>query len=190
MVLTTLTLAMTMGMAAIEEKPLVCPIAGSEVSKASPAVEYAGTTYAFCCGNCPNTFAKDPKAIITKNAKAGKVIGVSLFDPISHNRIDAKKAKGSSDYMGTRYYFASTANKATFDKSSKKYAAVPKKESLTCAVMGTKIESYSKAVSYVDHEDTRYYMCCVGCTPMMTKDAAKFAGKNVSEPSVRQVPKK
>jgi len=33
-------------------------------------------------------------------------------------------------------------------------------------------------------------MCCAACEPLMTKSPAKFAGKNVSEPSVRQVPKK
>lgn len=190
MVLTTLTLALTMGMTAIEEKPLVCPIMGSEVSKDSPAVEYAGSKVAFCCGGCPDKFSKDPKASFKSNAKDGKLIGTFLFDPVSGKRIEAKKAKGSSDFMATRYYFESAENKATFDKNSKKYATVPKKESLTCAVGGDTMKNYSHSFGYVDHKDVRYYICCGMCLPKMQKDPAKFAGNHISEPSVLAIVKK
>jgi YHS domain-containing protein len=178
MLLTTLALALGMSQ---DAKPLVCPIMGEPVSKTSPTVEYAGATYAFCCPGCDVGFSKDPAAVIKKNEKK-VTIAAFLFDPVSRNRVLTEKAKGTVDYNGVRYYFESTANLETFNKDPKKHSAAPKKESLTCPVMGEKIATYSKASSYVDHKDVRYYICCPGCLPAFTANPDKYAGKAVSEP--------
>ena len=174
------SLALTVALA--QSKPLVCPMMGEAVAKDSPVVEYAGAAYAFCCAGCDSSFAKDPKAAIKANEKSTSPIGAFLFDPVSHKAIKADKAKGSVDYMGTRYYFESVANLEAFNKDAKKYTTAPKKESLSCPVMGEAIATYSKASSYVDYKDVRYYICCAGCEPAFAKDPAKYAGKKVSDP--------
>ena len=179
MILTTIALAIGM---AQDAKPLVCPIMGEPVAKTAPVVEYAGSSFAFCCAGCDTGFSKDPAGVIKKNEKKQALIAAFLFDPVSHNRVTAEKSKATVDFNGTRYYFESEANLATFNKDAKKYAATPKKESLTCPVMGEKIATYSKAFSYVDHKDVRYYICCAGCVPAFTKDPDKYAGKAVSNP--------
>ena len=169
---------------AISDTPLTCPIMGSPTKADSPRLEYNGASFAFCCAGCDGTFSKDPKASLKKAEKGTAAIGEFLFDPISHSRIKADKAKGSADFQGVRYYFESEANMTEFKKDMKKYTAAPKKESLTCPVMGEKVASYSKASGYYDHEGVRYYFCCVGCEPAMKKDPAKYAGKDVHEPVV------
>lgn len=180
--LTSIIFAMGLKSALVEDKPLVCAVMGSAVKAGSPALEHAGTKFTFCCGGCDETFQEDPQKAIKKQVKAGKTIGEFLFDPVSTNRILAKNSKGNADFEGVRYYFESEANKEKFEKDSKKFATAPKKESLVCAVMGSKIESYSKASNYVDHDGVRYFMCCGGCKPAMDKNPAKYAGKEISEP--------
>lgn len=180
MLLTTIALALTMG--TNQEKPLHCAIMGEEVGKNAPTVQYGGASYAFCCPGCDVAFGKDPNGAIKKNAEGAKAtIGAFLFDPVSKNRVTAEKAKATVDYNGLRYYFESAENLAAFNKDAKKLSAVPKKESLVCPVMGDKIASHDKASSYFDYKDVRYYICCAGCLPAMTKDPAKYAGKNVSD---------
>jgi len=185
MLLTTLAVALTIGVTATEEKALVCPIMGSEVSKDSPAVEYAGTKFAFCCGGCDGTFTKDPNAYIKKSVKEGNTIGVFLFDPIGGRSIDVKKAKGTSDYKGIRYYFLSEENKAVFDKSAKKYSVTPKKELLTCAVNGCEILTYSDAGAFADYNGVRYYAECEGCVDKLLTNPAQYATSDgLTEPKV------
>jgi YHS domain-containing protein len=182
MVLTTFALALSIGITA-DAKPLVCPMMGSPVAKDSPVVEYAGSAYAFCCAGCDAGFSKDPKAALKKNEKNTATIAVFLFDPVSRNAIKPDKAKATTDFKGTRYYFESEANLEAFNKDSKRFTTAPKQESLSCPVMGEKIASYSKASSYVDYKDVRYYICCPGCLPAFTADPDKYAGKAVGEPT-------
>ena len=182
MLISAIALALSMG--TIDETPMVCPIMGSPVKADAAKLEYAGMAFGFCCGGCDTTFEKDPKAALKKAEKGTSAIGAFLFDPISHNRIKSDKAKGMVDYQGVRYYFESEANMAEFKKDMKKATTAPKKESLTCPVMGEKIESYSKASGYMDYEGVRYYFCCAGCEPAMKKDPAKYAGKAVTDPMV------
>ena len=184
MIITTIAAALTMGLATIDDvKPLSCAILGGPVREGAAPTEYAGSQYGFCCGNCEAKFASNPKAAVKASKNGKKTVAAFLFDPITHKRIKAKKAKATSDYQGTRYYFSSEGNKATFDKNSKKFAKVPENESLTCAVMGTKIKSYSKADSYIDHEGVRYYMCCAACVKPMEKNTAKYAGRTIGTPA-------
>ena len=184
MLLTTLALSMALGVTTFDEKPLVCPIMGSPINAKSPKAEYEGISVGFCCGGCDAQFAKDPQAIFKKNEKSANPIGAFLFDPVSHKRIKPEQAKGTVDYNGVRYYFFTAENMTAFQADSKKFAAVPKKESLTCPVMGDKVATYSKATDYVDFEGVRYYICCSGCVAPMEKDGKKYAGKDVQEPKV------
>lgn len=143
-------------------------------------VDYSGVRFAFCCGGCDGTFTKEPTKFFTGKDTKGKVFGYSLFDPVSMKPIESKNAKGYSDYLGVRYYFASTDNKATFDQDMKKFGTMPKKECMVCPVSGEKIESYAKAGGYADFEGVRYYFCCPNCSGGFSKDSASFAEKNKS----------
>ncbi|MEX2244530.1 MAG: YHS domain-containing protein [Fimbriimonadaceae bacterium] len=184
MMISALALTLAVGMTAVDEKPLVCPIMGSPVSKDAPRVEYAGTSFGFCCAGCDAGFGKDPKAALKKNEKSASPIGEFLFDPVSHKRIKKEQAKGTVDFQGVRFHFATEENMKAFQADSKKYALAPKKESLSCPVMGEAIATYSAASEYVDYEGVRYYICCAGCTPAFEKNPAKYAGKAIKDPAV------
>lgn len=173
--------------AAAPADALSCPVMGEAVPAGAKGVDFAGVRYLMCCAGCDTTFAKDT-AKYTK-AKEGKTIGMSLFDPVSGTRVDAKKAKGPLDYKGVRYYFASDANAATFKGDSAKYGKAPEKEVLYCPVMKHGIENYDTAGSYMDYENVRYYLCCGDCLAAMKKDPAGFAkgvSDKVAKPSVRK----
>lgn len=178
MLTATIAAAVVMGTATIKSE-FVCPVMGQPVREGNKSVEYAGNLYGSCCPGCEDKFAADPKKYIKEAVEKKRLIAYSLFDPISRKRIEAKKSKAKTDYMGTRYYFESEANLKAFLKDPKKISKVPAKESMKCPVMGTKIASYSKAVGgYVDHGDTRYYICCAVCAPKMAKDPEKYASKD------------
>lgn len=179
--ITTLALALTITLTS-GNTPLVCPVMGGPAKAGGTTVEYEGATYSFCCPGCDTAFAKDPDKYIKEQAKAGKTTGEFLFDPISNQRIKPDKAKASMDYNGIRYYFYSEDNLEAFKKDPKKMSATPEKESMTCAVMGSKIASYSKASGYMDYKNVRYYFCCASCTPAMAKDPDKYAGKDLQKP--------
>lgn len=176
--------------------PLSCPTMGGPVSKGQPFTDYEGVRFTYCCAGCDTEFAKDPSGAIEKSVKAGKTVGVSLFDPISMKRIDSEKAKGGfSDYKGIRFYFANENEKATFDKEPKKYGTMPKKEALFCPVMGEVVKSYAKASGYADYEGVRYYFCCAGCDTKFAAEPGKYtpsAKDHVQEPKtmVADMPKK
>lgn len=167
-----------------------CPIMGSPAKAGGPAVEYAGAMYTFCCAGCDAKFAKGPVAALKSDDIKGKTVGTFLFDPVTGKRIVEKDSKGSTEFNGLRYLFASTANKATFDKDMKKYGTTPAKESLACPMTGEVVETYSKASAYMDSEGVRYYLCCAGCETPFAKDmktnAKKVAGK-VTAPGTHAV---
>lgn len=162
---------------------LKCPVMGGAIAPDSPVVEYNGVRYQFCCGGCDANFAKSPEAFLKTQKKAGNVVGVFLFDPVSRMRVETGKAKATTDYESIRYPFESEANKKTFLASATKYAAVPAKEALYCPVGKEAVPTYSKASDYVDHDGVRWYMCCAGCGGPFEKDPKKylFAGidKNI-----------
>lgn len=168
-----LSLAMTSG------DGTVCPLMGGAANPAGATVDYVGVRYAFCCGGCPEAFAKDPVKSLAPNAKTkGKNIGVFLFDPVSHNRLDADQSKGHSAYKGVIYNFQTAANKKAFDKAPSKFiGATPTKVSLNCPVSGEKIDGYANAFAYNDYKGVRYFICCGDCAPAFAKDPSKFAAK-------------
>ncbi len=169
-----MVLTLILGVALLQSQdklsPLVCPMTGEAVTASSPAIDYNGVRFQTCCSDCPAAFKKDPKAAIKAARAKGKTFGVFLFDPISHARIDAKKAVASSDYKGIRYLFASAAEKATFDASPKDFTHSAKKEVLYCPVAGHAIKNYASAGGYLDIDGTRYYTCCTNCLAKLKAD--------------------
>lgn len=172
-------------LAVTQSSGMSCAVNLADEASEKIYVEYAGMRVGFCCPDCQKAFGKDPGKYIEAAAKAGKTVAESYFDPVAQKHINFKKAVSHEDYKGVRYYFATAEDQKTFDTDPKKYTMMPKKDSLTCAVMGDPIDGYSKADSYVDYEGVRYYMCCSGCTAPMTKEPGKYAAKaKVSTPVV------
>ncbi len=171
--------------------PLVCPMTAETVTTPAALIDFAGTRYGMCCNDCPAEFKKDPSAAIKSDKLKGKTFGVFLFDPISNARIDAKTAKASSDYKGTRYYFASADEKTTFDATPKKFTATPKKESLYCPVAGHAIKGYAAAGAFLDINGTRYYTCCTNCLAKLKADnslASKAPTEEIKAPVALDAP--
>ncbi|HZT43848.1 MAG TPA: YHS domain-containing protein [Chthonomonadaceae bacterium] len=165
-----------------------CPVEGDKIAKVTadtPHADYKGVRYYFCCGSCPAEFNKEP-AKYAKDSK-GKVIGMSLFDPVTTKRIDPDKAAGHSDVHGVRYFFASADDKKSFDKNPKKYTASPEKHVLYCPVNNQAVASYAAASDYSDVKGTRYYFCCAGCKPAFDKDPDKYL-KGIDEKIKAQQP--
>lgn len=188
MVLTTALASLVLGIAA--QTPLSCPVMGSPVNEKSPAVDYAGVRYAFCCPGCDTQFASEPQKFIASEKNKGKILGTALFDPVSRGRVEAKTAKGgSSDFEGTRFLFLKAENKKAFDAEPKKYAKAPAKESLFCPVTGEVVESAAKAPAFVDHEGVRYYFCCAGCIGGFKGAVNKEAAAKAAAPKAAKVAK-
>lgn len=157
--------------------PLVCPVQGEPVGKSGPTVDYNGVRYRFCCPGCDVTFKKDPAKQLKSDAIKGKVVGEAMFDPVAGTRLFGEDAKASSDHEGVRYHFVSTANRDAFLADPKKFSVAPQKEVLYCSVMMHDIANYNEAGGYVDHGDTRLYVCCGDCLAALKKDTKKFADK-------------
>ncbi len=154
---------------------MACPITLEAAVKGSKVTDWSGIRFSYCCPGCDSQFEKNPQAALDKAAKAGKTIGVFLFDPITQMPVDAKKAKGGfSDYKGVRFFFDKAGEKAKFDTAPAKFAAMPKKEALYCPVSKEKVESYAKSSGYGDFEGVRYYFCCGGCEKPFAAEPGKF----------------
>jgi len=153
--------------------PITCGVMpGGGTTAKSPAVEYNGAKFTFCCGGCDSSFSKSPGKYIAAAAGTKNVIGEFLFDPVSGARLDLAKTKIKSDYKGVRYPFASAANLKVFTANPAKYATWPKNVSLICPVAGDRVDAYSFSAGYVDFKDTRYFVCCKGCLAPLQKDPA------------------
>ncbi len=163
---------------------LTCAVNNNDTADDKLFVEYAGKNVFFCCDGCVPQFGKTPEKFMKTAADAKLTVAKFMFDPTTGKKISEKKARGSSDYMGVRYFFANADAKAKFDKNPKSFAEAPKKEALYCPVMQEPVASYSKADSYVDYDGVRYFMCCAGCYEPMTKDPKKYA-----DPSKAHEPK-
>lgn len=179
MFLSTLVATLTL-VAPAPQGDLVCIMMGSPTNEKSKALEYSGARYAFCCGGCDTTFAKDPvKAIKAATAK-GQTFALGLFDPVSGKRVDASKSEFHSDAAGIRYSFETKSNLDTFMGAKDKYTKAPAKDSLTCPVTGEKLDSYSQAAGFVDYNGARYYACCAGCLAPMKADMKALLAKGKS----------
>lgn len=185
---TTLAALAVLGQAQVP--PMTCAVNNNDHAREDLFLEYAGHKVNFCCEHCVEGFEKTPAKFIETSAKNKVTVAEFYFDPVTHKKVNFKRARGTSDYMGVRYYFATADNKAAFDKDPKKFATAPKKESLHCPVMDQPVASYSKADSYVDFEGVRYFMCCAACLDPMQKEPAKYAKTaKVTEPKVIEPPK-
>jgi YHS domain-containing protein len=183
MILSTLVASLVIGQNA---PALVCTVNPGHEADTELSLEYAGVKNYFCCEDCVPKFKAEPAKYMKAAAELKAPVGEFLFDPVSGKRIKSDKARGTVDFKGVRYFFASKENLAAFNKDPKKFSTVPAKESLVCPVMKEAVATYSKADSYVDYKDVRYYLCCAGCVKPMQTDPAKYI-KNVtpSAPKVR-----
>jgi YHS domain-containing protein len=177
MLITTLA-TLIIGQAA----PLACPVMGSPIKgKGSGAYDYNGARYTMCCGGCDGAFKAEPGKFLKQATEKKLVVGTFQYDPTTGVQILAKDAKGSSDFGGLRYYFASADGKKAFDAEPKKYTVQPKKEVLWCAVMNHDLPDYKSAGAYVDSGETRYYVCCGGCLGKMKENTAEYVAKFASK---------
>lgn len=147
-----------------------CPVLGEKANKKSPASEFAGSRFWFCCGGCDVEFKKSPEKYVKKSSDEKKVAGVFLFDPVSRQRLDIEKSKAWSDFQGIRYPFASEENRTKFEKDPKRFSSIPKHENLVCPVEKKEMSAPSQAAGYRDYEGVRYYLCCPGCQDVFEKD--------------------
>lgn len=172
MVLATIAILITGGF----QSGLSCPVMGGTATFSSPTTDYNGVRIGYCCGGCKETFEKTPKKLFDQTVKAGKTVGVSLFDPVSRTPINfAEHRDFSSTFGGVRFYFASPENKDAFDKAPKAFGALPAKEVLFCPVNKVAIASYAAAGAYADYQKVRYYFCCTNCQAKFNADPAAFA---------------
>lgn len=192
MFIATVIASLSLGVAHFDDKPIKCAVMGSATNAKSMSLEYEGAKYPMCCGGCPAAFTKDPGQYIEKAAKSDTTIGVFMFDPVSGVKLDWEKTTVSTDVKGMRYGFANEGELKTFKAESDKFIKTPKKESLTCANSGEKIDAYSAAGGYMDYKGVRYYFCCPDCLAAMKKDPEAVVAKGkavVAEPKVMPTPK-
>jgi YHS domain-containing protein len=153
---------------------------GDAYAKAAETIDYKGVRYGTCCAGCGGEFVKNPDESLATDIKKNILVGVSLFDPVSGARIDAKTDTPSSTYKSVKYYFAKADEKTTFDANPAKFTAAPAKEVLHCPVQNDKIENYAAAGGYVDVAGVRYYVCCGDCLAALQKDPAQYTPKVAS----------
>ncbi len=178
--LTTTLLAFAIGFAGPTPPPLSCP-ATLESIPGKPAVtlEYAGAKFGTCCGGCDKPFAAKPADLLAKAIAAKKTIGAFDYDAVTGARIDAKSAKAWSDYKAIRYYFASDAEKKSFDAAPTSFVTAVKTEAYFCPVM-KHVTASKDAGAFADYNGTRYYLCCGDCLAEFKKDPAKFTAAAAS----------
>lgn len=157
---------------------VVCPVMGGEIHKDAGSTIYKGILVRYCCGGCQKDFEAKPESFFQQADEKKVVIGVSLFDPVSRKRVAEDAAKATADYAGVRWLFESDKNKAEFLDSPELYAASPSKHSLTCPVMGSKMDSPAQAVGYSDHAGVRWYFCCAGCDVSFAANPEEWASKH------------
>lgn len=182
----TVLAALALGAMPQDVPPLMCPVAPEPAAAGVAKIDYAGIRFGFCCGGCVGTFRKDAATYLKKAIEDKTVVGTSLYDPVSGLKVDQKKAVGSRDAMGVRFFFASKANIDAFDKEPAKFAKTPEKAAMYCAVMKHDIKGYAEAGGYVDYKDTRYFFCCPNCVASFKKTPDAFvanAAAKVGKPS-------
>jgi YHS domain-containing protein len=191
--LTTAAFVLALAMTPAQDPVLYCPVMAEPSSNPTGTFHYNGAIFQTCCGGCDEAFKLAPARFLASDKLKGKTVGIFLYDPITTLRIDGKKAKARSEHNGIVFYFASEENKRRFDAEPKRYGTLPKKEALYCTVMNHPIKHFASTGGYVDHEGTRYYVCCPACLPKLQKEPTKYVGNGaraVREPAVLDAPKK
>jgi xanthine dehydrogenase accessory factor len=90
------------------------PVCGMEVAVegARHHLEYAGTTYYFCCKGCQKTFAEGPEQYLQKPAPTGEAL-----DPVCGMTVKIATAHYMSEFEGRIYYFCAAGCKLAFEKA-------------------------------------------------------------------------
>src|SRR5450631_2273117 len=94
---------------------LHCVLTGDAYDKPAETIDYKGIRYGTCCGGCGGTFIANPEKLLAEDVKKNILVGVSLFDPVSGARIEARTDTPTSVYKGVRYLFSNADEKKTFD---------------------------------------------------------------------------
>lgn len=180
--------AITLG---FQSHALVCPVTGEAAMGASPTVFFAGAKVSLCCADCKANMLEHPREVLATAAKAGRVSGIYLYDPVSGARV-RKTSLFTSDYGAIRFPFENAQDKKLFDADPKKYGTLPQKEALYCAVENHPVASYELAQGFVDYKGVRYYVCCADCLAEMGTHPEKYfanAAGAVREPKATEAPK-
>jgi Cu+-exporting ATPase len=75
-------------------------------------LEYAGTTYYFCCKSCQKAFAEEPEQYLQKPAPNGEAL-----DPVCGMTVKIATAHYMSEFEGRIYYFCAAGCKLAFEKA-------------------------------------------------------------------------
>lgn len=165
-----------------------CVYTGQAYSTPTETIDYNGVRYGTCCGGCGSAFEQAPVHTLQHDAKKGWLVGVSLFDFVSGNRIQAKDAKFHEDYKGVRYLFSSQADLSKFQADPAKYSKSPAKEVLFCPVNQDAVASISAASGFFDYKGARYYTCCRDCLAPLKADPTKYITPNIEAKAKNVVP--
>lgn len=135
----------------------------------------------FCCTECVDKYAKDhakyADKVKTQREALAKLPHVQVADPVDGKPVDKSivSSKGAD-----KVYFASEANKKTYEASPDKYKGGLLNGytyQTTCPMMGEAIDP----AAYVDLADgTRVYLCCKKCAGKLSGEPEKYAKKLAS----------
>lgn len=160
--------------------PLYCPATLEKITgKPALVVEYAGTLFGTCCAGCGNPLLKDPAPLIANAIKEKKTVGTFEYDAVTGAKIDTTKAPVYSDYRSIRYFFSSTDEKKTFDKTPGAYVSAVKSEAYFCPV-GKQATTSKDAGAFADYNGVRYFLCCGDCLKQFKADPSKFIANAAS----------
>jgi YHS domain-containing protein len=127
-------------------KPAKCPVTGDEfiVNKFTPALEYKGKTYLFCCADCLVEFKKNPdkyagapaptptadtpkpaetvKAPVLPHTITDAEVGQKAICPVMDSEVIITKDTLSAEYKGKVYYFCCAGCPDEFKANPDKFA--------------------------------------------------------------------
>jgi YHS domain-containing protein len=94
------------------------PVCGMEVQieGAKHLLDYAGTTYYFCCKGCQKAFAAGPEQYLQKMVPTGEAL-----DPVCGMKVEIATAHYMSEFEGRLYYFCAAGCKLAFEKAPQTY---------------------------------------------------------------------
>ncbi|MBI4834983.1 MAG: YHS domain-containing protein [Planctomycetes bacterium] len=173
-------------------KEVICTVmkVPCTVDENTPALEYKGKVYYFCCNNCPKMFMEDPdkyavKTEVTPHAITADEIGKEVTCPVMKVPCTVDKNTSALEYKGKVYYFCCNNCPKRFMEDPDKYAAQSEIKAhfisdeevgkeVRCTVMGGtfKVEKDTPALEY---KGKVYYFCCYNCPEKFKENPDKYA---------------
>lgn len=168
-----------------------CAVSGAALPADAPTVDALGARFRFCCTDCAGKFKSDPSAAVDAAAKAGRVAGTFLYDPVSGKRLSANLARGGyAVHNAIRYAFEHPRNRAAFEAESARYTAA-KVQVMYCPVMDVPLANLYGTSGFVDVDNMRVYLCCDMCLGKMRKNPGGYAAQakaKITPPKAFDVP--